>query len=131
MYHNGPLSIILTFGIWGTIAMIWFWVAGVWVLYRNYRYGDPALRTVNTFLLAAFVSRIVFFFFIFGDIDTDILHFGGWLGLGVALNGGACKPASAPARVTNKYPAFANVRAHLQPTFRRPTPGSELWQEPG
>ena len=70
-YHNGPLSVILTFGIWGGIAIVWFWAAGVWVLYRNYRYGDPALRTVNTFLLVAFSARIIFFIFIFGDVVSE------------------------------------------------------------
>src|SRR5208337_1992794 len=48
-YHSGPLSVILVFGIWGVIGLVWFWAAGIGVLYNNYRYGDPALRTVNTF----------------------------------------------------------------------------------
>ena len=66
-YHNGPFTVLMTFGIWGVITIIWFWITGIWVLYRNYRYGDPALRTVNTFLLVVFVMRILFFLTIFGD----------------------------------------------------------------
>ena len=119
-YHNGPLSVILTFGLWGVMAFVWFLAAGIWVLYRNYRYGDPALRTVNLFLLVAFVSRAIFFLLIFGALDSDMLNFGGWLGLGVGLNGGVCHRAPEPARATSKFQAFDDIRSHLQPTFRRP-----------
>jgi hypothetical protein len=119
-YHSGPLSVVMTFGIWGVIAVVWFWVASIWVLCRNYRYGDPALRTVNTFLLAVFVARIIFFFLIFGDITDDMLRFGGWIGLSVSLNGGVCRPAPEPVRETHKFQAFGGVRSHLQPTLRRP-----------
>jgi hypothetical protein len=118
-YHNGPLSVILTFGIWGAVAFIWFLAAGIWVLYRNYCYGDSALRMVNLFLLVAFVSRSIFFLGIYGALDADMLIFCGWLGLGVALNNGVCRPAPEPVRETNKFQAFGGVRPHLQPTFRR------------
>jgi hypothetical protein len=118
-YHNGPLSVVMIFGLWGVIAFVWFVAAGVWVLYRNWRYGDPALRTVNLFLLVAFVSRLIFFIVIFGALDDDMVNFAGFLGLGVALNGGVCSPAPAPVRATSKYQAFVGVRAHLQPTVRR------------
>lgn len=119
-YHSGPLSVIMTFGIWGVITVVWFWIAAIWVLYRNYRHGDPALRTVNTFLLAAFVARIILFILIAGDIGSDMLIFCGWLGLSVSLNGGVCQRAPEPVRETNKFQAFDDIRPHLQPTFRRP-----------
>jgi hypothetical protein len=119
-YHSGPFSVVMTFGIWGVITIIWFWIASIWVLYRNYRYGDPALRTVNTFLFSLFMVRVLLFLLLAGDFGSDMLYFGGWIGLSVALNGGVCHPAPAPAPAANKYPAFDNVRSHLQPTFRRP-----------
>jgi choline-glycine betaine transporter len=119
-YHNGPLSVVMTFGIWGVIAFVWFWIAAIWVLYNNYRRGDPALRTVNTFLLVAFVGRIIYFMSIFGDVSFDILTFGGFLGLSVSLNGGVSRPAPQPARATKKFRAVDDIRPHLQPTFRRP-----------
>jgi hypothetical protein len=118
-YHNGPLSLVLTFGIWGVMAFVWFLAAGIWVLYRNWRYGDPALQRVNLFLLVAFVSRTIFFILIFGDIGSDMLSFSGFLGLGISLNGGVCRPAPEPVRETGKFQAFGGVRSHLQPTFRR------------
>ena len=119
-YHNGLLSIVMTFGIWGVIAFVWFWIAAIWILYNNYRRGDPALRTVNTFLLVAFVGRIIYFMLIFGDVSLDILTFGGFLGLSVSLNGGVSRPAPQPARATKKFRAVDDIRPHLQPTFRRP-----------
>jgi len=114
-YHNGPLSIVMTFGIWGCIAVVWFWIASMRVLYNNYCYGDPALRTVNTFLMIAYGVNILTFI----SIDYNMLTFCGLLGLSVSLNGGACRPPEL-ARPTSKYPAFDDIRSHLQPTFRRP-----------
>jgi hypothetical protein len=118
-YHNGPLSVILGFGIWGCIALVWFWIAGIWVLYNNNRYGDPALRTVNMYLMIYFGVNIIFFILVGGDIGNDILDFGGFLGLSVSLNGGVCHRAPQ-SRETNKLQAFDDIRSHLQPTFRRP-----------
>ena len=39
-FHNGPLSVIIPLGIWGVIAVLWLMIAGIWVTYCNYRYGD-------------------------------------------------------------------------------------------
>src|SRR6202142_3862672 len=87
-FHSGPLSVIIPFGIWGCIAFLWFMAAGIRVVYCNYRYGDPELQTVNSFLLAAFVAQTVFFFFVAGAFNSDMLKFCGLLGLSVSLNGG-------------------------------------------
>ena len=86
-YHNGPISILIPFGIYGMIAFLWFLFAGVRVLYRNYKFGNPAYRNVNALLWAAFVARAIFFFLCFGAVSSDIHFFVGLLGLGVALNG--------------------------------------------
>jgi hypothetical protein len=94
-YHSGPLSVVIPLGIWGAIAFLWFLIAGVRVVYANYHYGDPALNTANSFLLAAFVAQIIFFLFVFGDLSNDMLKFCGLLGLSVSLNGGMCRPARA------------------------------------
>jgi hypothetical protein len=96
-YHSGPLSLIIPFGIFGTIAFLWFLGAGLWVLYRNYRYGDPRLQLANTFLLAHFLMRVVLYFFIFGAVDTDLYKFTGVLGISVALNRGVARRPIAPA----------------------------------
>ena len=119
-YHSGPFSVVLTFGLWAAIGMIWFWSAGIWALYHNYRYGNPALHTINIFLLVAFAVRIIFFLFIFGDFGSDMTYFCGWLGLSVALNGGVCRPVPARVRENSRHQAFGGVRAHLQPALRRP-----------
>jgi hypothetical protein len=122
-FHNGPLSVILLFGIWGVIAVTWYWIAGMWVLYRNYRYGDPTLRTVNMFLMIAFGTRILFFIFVFGGIESDMLYFGGWLGLSVALNGGVCHPVTEPVQETSKLRTLDAFRPQFRPAFTRPKIG--------
>ena len=99
-FHNGPLSILIPFGIYGAIAFVWFLVAGLRVLHRNWKFGDPALKNVNALLLAAFAGRAVFFFFCFGSLHSDMAIFTGLLGLSVALNGAGTPLAQAEATAT-------------------------------
>jgi hypothetical protein len=97
-YHNGPLSVILPLGIWGCIAVVWLFIAGIWALYRNYRYGDPQLKIINTALFVLFTTRVFYFLTVFGALSTDLLTFTGYLGLSICLNGGICRKI-APAPV--------------------------------
>lgn len=94
-YHNGPLSVLMPFGIYGAIAFGWFLIAGLRLLHRNWKFGNPALQKVNALLLAAFAARVFFFLFFFGAMQSDIAIFAGLLGLSVALNGAGASPAPA------------------------------------
>jgi hypothetical protein len=87
-YHNGLLTLIIPFGIWGMIGFCWLGAAGTLALWRNWRYGDPSLKQVNTFLLSYFSSRFLFYFTFYGKFDQDLFVFMGALGLSVALNNG-------------------------------------------
>jgi hypothetical protein len=118
-YHNGPLSVLIPFGIWGMLAFIWLLAAGCRVLYRNYKHGDPSLRTINAFLLALFTTRIVFFFVIFGALNSDMMLFAGTLGLSISLNGGV---ASAPKRAEQADPVPSPPPPSFIPRVR-PLPG--------
>jgi hypothetical protein len=110
-YHSGPLSVIIPFGIWGVIGVIWFFIAGTRVLYKNYKYGDSSLRVINSFLLAGFVTKIVIFLFVFGGFYGDMQAFIGYLAMSVCLNGGVARladetaPEKAPADHVTKLPA--------------------------
>lgn len=106
-YHSGPLSIVLTFGLWGAIAFIWLHVSGWRVLVLNFRNGDPALRIINAFLLTKFVVHLVTFWFVAGSMHGDAFIFASLLGFSVSLNGGVCRvPATAPepAKITTPTP---------------------------
>jgi hypothetical protein len=95
-YHNGPLSVVMPFGIWGVAGLLWFWTVSLRYLYQHYRYGDPALKQINTFFLGWFLMRIVFFSFVFGGIALDLWAWGGILGLAVSVNGARVpEPAAA------------------------------------
>jgi hypothetical protein len=85
-YHNGPLSVIIPFGIWGAMAFLWVLYAGTRYLYKVYQDSSEELKGVNRFLLALFLARILFFFFVFGSFYNDFYHLTGILGLSVALN---------------------------------------------
>jgi hypothetical protein len=95
-YHNGSLSVLIPFGLWGAIAFVWLLGAGIKALYMNCRFGDARLRRANQVLLSFFVTQCIFFFFVFGAFSSQLSVFLGILGLGVSLNGGVCrKPAVA------------------------------------
>lgn len=87
-YHSGPLSVIIPFGIFGVIGFLWVLIGGYRVLSRNYRYGDPRLRRINTTLLAYYIAYGFSFFFIFGAFNSQMPIFLGACGLSVSLNGG-------------------------------------------
>jgi hypothetical protein len=113
-YHNGPLSVIVPFGIWGVIGWIWFLAASIRALHLNHRYGDPSLKTINTFLLAFFVARVIDFFAVFGGLYSDFGLFAGIVGLSLSLNGGICKPAAETVPVL--APAQPKFSAPLKPS---------------
>ena len=99
-YHNGPLSVIMPFGLFGSVAFCWFLTASINVLRLNRRYGDPELRNLNTFLFVYFIVRTIGFFFVFGSLHSDVMIFAGLIGLSVSLNGGVCRPrAETPEEV--------------------------------
>jgi hypothetical protein len=92
-YHNGPLTVLIPLGIWGAIGFLWFLGAGIRVLYRNHRYGDPELHGVNTFLFLYFLVKGLFFLFIFGSFSTEFFGFTGLVALSISINGGMRSPA--------------------------------------
>ncbi len=87
-YHSGPLTLLVPFGVFGSAAFAVFIVAGWRVLRRNYLYGDPELRNINTFLIAFFAARFLFFLIFYGQFDLDLMVFTGVVGLSIAINGG-------------------------------------------
>lgn len=119
-YHSGPLSVILPLGIWGCIAVIWLFIAGSWALYRNYRYGDERLKTINIALFSLFIAQIISFLFIFGDLASQTITFAGYLGLSVSLNGGICrKTVPAPVAVSQTRGPFPLRPPRFQPVLSR------------
>ena len=93
-YHNGPLSIIIPFGIWGVLAFGWFFLASVRVLFRAYHYGRPEHFNLNSLLLALFLARLLAFCFVAGSIYADMAYFVGLVGFSVALNGELRQPVA-------------------------------------
>ncbi|MBI3850088.1 MAG: O-antigen ligase family protein [Verrucomicrobia bacterium] len=118
-YHNGPLSVIIPYGLWGVGALLWFLAAAWSVLYKNYRYGDPSLRVVNAFILANVIARVLMFLFIVGGFETDMLALVGLVGLSVSLNGGVAKPAPKPVTQTEPTGGFAGILPRPRSAFGR------------
>ena len=67
-YHNGPLSVLIPFGIFGMAGFLWFLWAGLRVTYQNYQFSDPACRCANAYLFALFIVKIILFFTVFGGL---------------------------------------------------------------
>jgi len=96
-YHNGPLSLIIPFGIWGVIAFGWFVYASLRYLVHQHRHGDPNLKNINTLLLSYFLARLLLWTFFVGGFFGDLYIFTGTVGLSISLNG--LVPVTAPEPV--------------------------------
>jgi hypothetical protein len=118
-YHNGPLSVVLPFGIWGVIVVLWLMIAGMRVMYNNYRYGDEALRNINTYLWAFYLYVVLRFIFVFGALSGDIVTFAGTVGFSIALNGGMCRPVLKPVQARQPILHPARISPRPRPVFQR------------
>jgi len=120
-YHNGPLSVLIPFGIWGGIAVLWFLVAGLRVMYCNFRYGDSSLQTINIFLFAEFVVCFFQFMVTGGALSTDMAKFAGTLGLSIAINGGVRRPFRTTDlnHSTEKIPNPTNKQSLSHPSLQQ------------
>jgi hypothetical protein len=123
-FHNGPISVILPFGIWGVIAFLWFIIASNIITYRNFRYGAPALKTINTFLFTTNVIGTLDFLFIFGDLSGGIAQFVGVLGISICVNRGVCRAPRMAAQNLPYSARLVNARLKPQPAFQRRVAGS-------
>jgi O-antigen ligase len=117
-YHNGPLSVILPFGIWGVITFGLFLITSNLVIYRNYRYGRPELKMLNTFIFSTYLVSTINFLFLFGGLSNNMATFSAMIGLSIALNGGVSR---VPAREMRNIPfsmKLANARRRPQAAFQ-------------
>src|SRR5207302_8805717 len=87
-YHQGILTVIIPFGVWGMIGLFGFVTAALRFLYLNYRNGDASLKIANTLLLSVFFARLMMYFTIYGQFDSDLPYLVGLVGLSLSLNGG-------------------------------------------
>ncbi|MBI1176049.1 hypothetical protein GC207_01270 [bacterium] len=110
-YHQGFLTLIIPFGIWGFLAFAWFALVGFKILYRNYRWGDPRFKNINIFLLNIYTVRMFFYWFLYGQFDLDLIAFVSFVALSIAVNG----PQSS------RFPA-ASQKSPLSATTKEPEP---------
>lgn len=118
-FHSGPLSVVLSFGIWGVIAFLWLMFAGLRVVYYNFRYGDESLRTINTYLWAYYLYLSFRFIFLFGALNSDMLFFASTIGFSIALNGGVCRPAPQSVQARQPMVHLAKILPRAHPAFQR------------
>jgi O-antigen ligase len=97
-YHNGLLTLIIPFGIFGLLAFLAFCWGALRALYANYRYGDAELSRINTFLLADFITSLFVFFTFYGSFYIDLINFTGIIGFSLTLNGGVRRAGQAAIR---------------------------------
>jgi O-antigen ligase len=95
-YHSGPLSVLVPFGIVGTVPLILFLIAGARVMYRNYKFTDPETKNINTFLLSYFLAQLVYFILFFGGIEADLWVFASTIGISLTVNGGLKERVTEP-----------------------------------
>ena len=108
-YHSGPLSVIIPFGVLGAAAFLAVVLSCFRILIRNYRYGDSQLISLNTFFLAAFMAKILFFIFLFGAIHSDLVTLVGMVGLSISINGGVKVPVPGAGQKTVREESLPNL----------------------
>ena len=118
-YHNGPLSVVIPFGIWGVIVTLWFMFAGLRVIYCNFRHGDGSLRTINTFLWVYYIFCSFRFLFLFGGLTSDMIILASTIGFSIALNGGVCRPAPQAVQARRPMAHPAKILPRVRPAFQR------------
>ena len=97
---DDDLTLLIPFGIWGVIGFLWFAIASLRVLWLNYKNSEPAMKTVNTFLLAYFFSKFVFYCTVYGAFYVDMLVFTSTVALSITVNRGVLRvPQVAPVEV--------------------------------
>lgn len=108
-YHNGPLSVLVPFGVAGSVAFLWVLVAGGRVLSLNFHNGDARLRLINCTLLSFYLAECVTFFLVFGALSAQMYIFLGIVGFSVSLNGGVRRRSKAEPEISCilASPAFA------------------------
>ena len=109
---------ILPFGLWGAIGWLWFVGAGIRALYLNYRNSTPELKTINTFLFAYFLAKVILFHLVFGSFHSEFAFFAGMLGFSIALNNGIRRPAPV-TETSEDYLHGPLSRPRLMPGFSR------------
>jgi hypothetical protein len=120
-YHNGPLTLVIPFGIWGVLAFGWFVIASIRVLWRNYKFGDPEALNINRFLFIAFNVHLVFFLVVFGCFYMDMTRFVGLVALSIAVNHGVASPVRVPVLASEPEPEpepALGFGGRLEPAFR-------------
>lgn len=82
-YHSGPLSILLTFGLPGTIAFFGFLFSGVGYGISKLRqcreYHDLYAYTLLQFLILLVCQKIFLYIFVMGEIRASLPEFVLWI----------------------------------------------------
>jgi hypothetical protein len=117
-YHNGMLSLVIPLGVYGVVVFLWFGFAGLRVVYLNFRYGRPELRTLNFFMFIMFFNEFASYVSCVGGLSfaSDISWFVGYLGMSIALNGGVCNKHSQ--RILEESMAVEEAPAIEQPQLQ-------------
>jgi hypothetical protein len=73
-YHNGPLSLLVCFGIWGLLLMVALFIAA-WrrcLAQARREWGDPYLRNFHLVCFSLYAVGVLAFLFIYGDLQYSL-----------------------------------------------------------
>ena len=91
-FHQGILTLLIPLGITTLVGFFWFVSLGLRITWRNYRFGDEAIKHINLFIFSILASRVLIYLLFYGQFETDMQVFAGLIGLSMALNGGVAMP---------------------------------------
>ncbi len=120
-FHNGMISLVIPFGIWGVLTAVWFILAGLWVMWRNMKYCRPEIKLACSMLFVMYFYEALNFLSCFAglQIAAELAYFIGYLGLSIALNNGVCQPTEEV--LAARRPAHIPFRGlpRPRPAFQR------------
>lgn len=96
-HHNGLLSVLLSFGIFGLLGFFWFAGVVFWVLRQNMKYGDEDVACLNRLLYAFYFVYLALFCTYFGTLYWQLRDITGIVGVSIAINHGVCRKRSVRA----------------------------------
>ena len=74
-YHNGPLYLLIDYGLVGLICGLGFMLTSIvrhWRVAKSSNWTDPFFQNAHTVFLASFMAHFILYWGVFGDLETIV-----------------------------------------------------------
>jgi hypothetical protein len=74
-YHNGPLSLLVTLGLFGFVFFIGFFIIEIkrnYYLQKSSNWVSGELKHLHLVVLSYLITQFIFYLFVYGDLNNSI-----------------------------------------------------------